>query len=501
MFSALAVTTAIVTLVLGQSATVRIITHPKVPTTENLDRLNLALNWFYRVPLEGPLDGIATVQVLPRGVGEKMTAEVLVQTIAGTVYLFDAETGALRWKTPVGLAYQALQPGAANEQSVILSRREFFFVLNRENGIQRVYTRVEGVKEFGYRMDSPPTAAPVADDELIAFPLRDRVLVFALPDFEKIAQMREKPPAIVEQLKTGSVQPLEAWQYFDPSLALFSAPILSPDRVGIVAEDGRFLSLDREDGKPKMTFKVSDPTSPLAGAGKVAILGSQDYFVYAFDMSRRALMWRFPATGPVIRPMTMTQHDLFVRAENRGLFRVDKYFGQKYWLNPDAEKFLAIHYLRDRNGGDAADREGKILARYVYATDSQQRLLVLDGDRGTLLARFDTSAWKLPITNEWTDRVYLANGDGQLVCLRPRDSRRPQFVQVKMPPPPKVPVGPAPEKKLDMEKKDEMKKDDATKKDARLAPAGKPGDKRIVRWDSPAESPILRRIEPTLAGA
>ena len=466
MLSAMTVSAVLVTIVLAQAGTVRIITRPKVPSTENLDRLNLALNWYVRVPLEGPLDGIATVQVLPRGLGDRMTTEVFVQTLSGTAFLFDAETGALRWKTGVGsLVYQTVLPAAANEQSIIVSRREFMYILNRESGIQRVYKRIEGVKKFGYRMDSVPTAGPVADDDLVAFSFRDRVVAYALPDFEKIAAMRDKPAALVEQLKLGSVQPLEAWKYYDPSLQLLSTPVLGTDRVGLIAEDGRFLSLDRENGLPKFTFKVGNPTTPLVSAGNVALVGSQDYFVYAFDMFRGALMWRFAAGAAVVQPMTLNEVDLFVRAENRGLYRVDKYYGQSYWLAPDAVKFLAAHYLRDRDGKFVLDRQGKVLAKYVYATDSQERLLVLDGDRGTLLARFDTSLWKIPTTNNWTDRVYLANGDGQLVCLRPRDSRRPQFVRVNLPPPPKVPVGPPPEKKIDMDKKDadKMEKKDAAR--------------------------------------
>ena len=436
MLSALTVSAVVVTIVLAQRPVeVRLITRPKVPTTDNLDRLNLALNWYVRVPLDGPLDSVATVQVLPRGLAERMTTELFVQTLAGTVYLFDAETGALRWKTPVGLRFQAVQPAAANEQSIILSRREFFFVLNRDTGIQRVYKRVEGNKVFGYRMDSVPTAAPVADDDIVAFPLRDRLVVYALPDFEKIMALREKPPAILEQLKRGSLQPIEAWKYFDPTLQLLSSPGLSPNRAGIVAEDGRFLALDRDDGRLKFTYKVGEPTSPLVSSGNVALVGSADFFVYAFDMYRGSLMWRFAASGPVTRPMTINEVDLFVRADNRGLYRLDKYFGQSYWLSPEAEKFLAVHYQRDRDGKFVLDREGKVLARYVYATDSQNRLLVLDGDRGTVLARFDTAAWQLPTTNGWTDRVYIANNDGQLMCLRPRDSRRPQFVRVNLPPP------------------------------------------------------------------
>ena len=78
-----------------------------------------------------------------------------------------------------------------------------------------------------------------------------------------------------------------------------------------------------------------------------------------------------------------------------------------------------------------------MLAKYVYAADSHGKLLILDGERGGVLGQYDTSAWQKPVANEWTDRIYFANGDGQILSLRPRDSRQPQ-VNKSLPVPPKL---------------------------------------------------------------
>ena len=51
--------------------------------------------------------------------------------------------------------------------------------------------------------------------------------------------------------------------------------------------------------------------------------------------------------------------------------------------------------------------------------------LMLDRARGTEQANFDTSAYTVPISNELTDRIFLASTDGQLLCLYDRDYPKP----------------------------------------------------------------------------
>ena len=57
----------------------------------------------------------------------------------------------------------------------------------------------------------------------------------------------------------------------------------------------------------------------------------------------------------------------------------------------------------------------------MYATDASGRLLVLDRNRGTQLAGYDPGDFVVPISNESTDRLYLASNDGLLLCLHDRD--------------------------------------------------------------------------------
>src|SRR4051794_34421496 len=72
----------------------RVWTRPVPPAPEVLDRLNLRLDWRAGVPVDGPRDGVATVQHL--------SDLVIVQTRRGAVTALDPVTGAARWRTAVG---------------------------------------------------------------------------------------------------------------------------------------------------------------------------------------------------------------------------------------------------------------------------------------------------------------------------------------------------------------------------------------------------------------
>ena len=292
---------------------------------------------------------------------------------------------------------------------------------------------------------------------------------FAVPDFDQLEIARQRDPTIVEMEKTGSVQPIEIWTHFDPTMKLNSSPRLSQFVVGVTANGGRVFTVFRSDGKLRYPVQIDGNASGgLGQGGDTLFAASQDFNMYAIDMERERVYWRFAAGAGAGRRPDVNDADVFLRAEGRGLFRIDRYTGQSYWLAPDADRFLAVHYLRDANGKFVEDKQRRVLTKYVYAFDRYGRLLILDGDRGTLMGQYDTSAWTVPIVNEWTDRLYLGNQDGQIMALRPRSGRMPQICKSVLPPR-KIETKPAAPIAIDLPKekaKDkEMEKDKDKAKD------------------------------------
>jgi hypothetical protein len=118
-------------------------------------------------------------------------------------------------------------------------------------------------------------------------------------------------------------------------------------------------------------------------------------------------MWRFTTGAPIRQQPAVTDKSIFVVAEGRGLFRIDRRTGKEMWRNRNARRFLAVN------------------SKFVYAFDRSGYLLVLDQERGTTLGKMDTGAFVVPITNEFTDRLFLASHNGLIVCLRDHDQRTP----------------------------------------------------------------------------
>lgn len=463
---------------LSAQTPLRVITRPKIPTQDVLDRLNLGFGWHARIPLDSPRDHLVSLQILPRGAGTAIKTEIVAQTARGNIYLFDGETGALRWNTPVGIAYSPVHPVTYNSQSIILSRRDRFYVLNRDTGTQRVFKKSpNGERTFGYPLDRLPSAAPAANEFMVVFPFFDRVSAFALPDFEKLAIAREKEPEILAEEREGSVQPFSAWEYFDPTMKLSTPPIVTPSQVAITVPSGKILSLALGQARERVRFDFRTLGGINAAMGSnddFGYVGSDDYFLYALNLDLDRLEWRFASGAPIVRKPLVNDADVFVFSRGRGLFRVFRFTGADFWLEPAAENFLAAHYFKDAKNVFKIDSQGRAVAKYVYVTDRHGKLLILDGDRGGVLGQFDMSDWQTTLANEWTDRIYFANNDGQILALHPRDSRLPQInksihVPVKASAP-RAPVPDAPPPPPPAPKDDEKKVD----KMGSLAPQGRP---------------------------
>src|SRR5262245_18228640 len=75
---------------------VRVITRPAPPARDVLDKLRLDVAWRAKIKLQDGRDGLYSMQLFPAATG----AELFVQTRAGVVLLFDAETGDLKWRVP-----------------------------------------------------------------------------------------------------------------------------------------------------------------------------------------------------------------------------------------------------------------------------------------------------------------------------------------------------------------------------------------------------------------
>jgi outer membrane protein assembly factor BamB len=397
----------LVTLVLPlwPQSTLKILTYPKAPTRETLHRLGLVQGWHLRVPTEKVRDGLFSVQVIPG----KVYPQILVETFAGQVILIDGETGDIRWRSQPTIAYWVGPPATYNSHSIFVTRRDELYILDRDTGFQRLYTLDKDSKQrkYGMRLQGTPIAAPVADEEFLYLSLGNRISAYFIPDYGTAARVTKKKEGEPPMEEGDSLQPELEWGYLLANQVVEQTPLIT-EKLGIMASDGTFLALNKFKGIESFDFKTTGSVSaPLGQHKKIAYIGSTDYVLYALDMVNDRLQWRFLSGGPILRKPTVNDWEVYLKVERGPFYRLDRTTGQDLWNNKQADRFLAANH------------------RFVYTLDARGAMLVHDRARGTVLASYDVSEWQLPVVNELTDRIYLANHDGQIVSLYHEDNPRP----------------------------------------------------------------------------
>jgi outer membrane protein assembly factor BamB len=393
----------------------RLFTRPPLPPENMLERLDLTLAWHTRVTMEGPRDGIRSLQLAPG----KKGLQFIVQTRRGSVAALDAETGDLLWQTEVGVPYWVGQPVAFNSHAIFVTRREYLYGLDRTTGqhlINTIDLRTKQPKP-GMLLTSVPSGAPVADEHMLYIPFSSRIYAFMLP-FER----KKSEQVGLEEFARGAGDNELYVKWVNNLLGLRTEQplLLGGPALGAVSPNGTFISMGSTVLTDPIFFKTGEPVATAPGQYEnFAYVGTDPGNVYAINMATCDQAWRFGVEAPLFRGPQVTARDVYVSPDRLGLYRLDRLTGLARWLNRDAARFLAT------NG------------QFVYAGDTVGRLLVLDYFRGTTLAAYDALRdYPVVYQNELTDRVYLGSNDGLIICLHHRGQRTPLLNKLPPPPPP-----------------------------------------------------------------
>jgi outer membrane protein assembly factor BamB len=422
-------------------------TRPLPPPPEVLDRLNLQMAWQLYVPMDGTRDGLFSIQLWHH--------DLYVQTRSGLVMLVDPETGAVRWRSRFGVPYRAGQPLAFNSQAVFALNGNFLYGLDHNTGDVL----------FRFRLRGGITAPPVADEDFlyIASPdgglttyyiPRRNVLVgrprevtgptpalrpgadtgpsgtSGPPIVSVMGENRRTTAAVgplVDVLESAleeevGPQPTRVWRDLT-SLRIELPPLFTRESLVIPASEGTviaFARLPREDGVPveKYRFPLDGELRMAAGQfEEMVYLGAQDANLYALEVPNGKLVWRHTAGTPITRKPAVTEEDIYVVSARAGMTRLNRATGEPMWRIPRQGRI-------EENYPDA-DRLIAVNPKYVYAADRSGRLLILDRRRGVPLSHYDTHDFVFPVSNDVTDRLYLAANNGLIVCLHDREYQAP----------------------------------------------------------------------------
>lgn len=393
-------------------------TAPAIPQREALERLNLKLAWYGFVHNEGRRDGLLSVQLAGR--------QLLVQTRSGLVTAMDAENGRTLWRTRVGLTYSSALPLGFNRKTVFVVNGTDLYALDRETGSQ----------QWQFSLSGGVSAAPVAGEYQVYISYGNtRLSAYLLPRSDQLNEattlsdvsryVQSEDAAAGSLPGTFSALPVQTWEAVTRDRLEF-APLLGPSGILVTAPEGEVAAWQKfpkeASGKAieMYRFKLADETV-LAAPGhyeNMAYVGSQDTNVYAVDIDRGAVVWRYTSGGPVRRTPIATEKDVYVVSDRQGMARIDRATGAPLWRLPRGGVYA--------RGNAEADRFLAANPKFVYATDPSGRLLILDRATGVKLTTYEgTRDYNVSLSNGDNDRIYLAANNGLIVCLHDREYEKP----------------------------------------------------------------------------
>lgn len=419
-------------LILSQGALAqireRVYSDPSLPPREALDRMRLVQAWYTVVPVGGRRDGLLSVQV--------SGPDILVQTRSGIVSRIDAETGRVHWRVLAGKPYENWLPLAYTSSMIFVLKGNDLSALNRKTGdVLWTYSLPGGV-----------SAPPIADELQLYLGMgTTRLLAYAIPTYDfqgrPVTGLGDQlPPApyspqsraalgdgpsygaelglgMTSRGKVG-VRPYLRWDTLT-NLKLDLDPVLTDAAVVVTSSTGDvygYPKFPREAGRNPELFRLRTRDSipfPPAQYGNEIYVGSNDATLYAFDVDRGRLKWRYISQTPIAERPVALEKDLFIIARGNGMSKVDRASGDAMWKIPYGNRITefnseAIQFV-------AAN------PKFVYALDITERLLVIDRKLGTTLSRLNVPGFSIGVANHLTDRIYLAAHNGLIVCLRDRD--------------------------------------------------------------------------------
>jgi outer membrane protein assembly factor BamB len=399
----------------------QLFTRPALPTREVLDRLHMKMAWRLYVPMDGRRDGLFSVQVVDK--------ELFIQTRSGLVACIEAETGVTRWQELVGTPYNTKQQLAFNASSVFVTNGSTVHALDRKSG----------QKQWELELPTSPITSPaVSDDRLYIILNPGTLAAYAMPNLKaaELASSRAsaarqsetiaaataagKPGALQKataeppRVRAGETQVATMAPVFLWDVKAFTSvdqpPMVIPEAVVVVDTSGLFFSLSTRIERQELPFTFEAPyVTPLGRLGDIAYLAAKDDTLYAVNLTTGRLEWRLVRGGQILYKPESTEEDIYISRLGDGMSRIDRATGEEMWRKTNGQAF---RYLASNK-------------KFVYALDRGGRLIVVDRQLGSTLSTYDIRDYVFPISNEYTDRLYLGANDGLVVCLHDRDYATP----------------------------------------------------------------------------
>jgi len=312
---------------------------------------------------------------------------LLVQTSEGMLSAIDAETGRKLWSTQVGPRGRQSSEAAANQQNVAVVNGSHLYILDRLTG------HILRQSELG----DAPGAGPAVSATHAFVPLVN---------------------GTIEGYQLDGVSKIGPWKYKGAGRVLVS-PMTTGQSMSWTTEKGFFYVAVPDAGDIKFRLETRGAIHARPGYWTPNLFaGSTDGMVYAVDERTGKINWKVSVGDPIYEPPVPVENRVFIVSETQGLTCLDSGNGKELWHVPAITQVLSVSPTR------------------LYVTDNVQRLVVLDVTSGVRQASMPLGDATMALTNNFTDRIYLASNVGVVQCLREIGAKNPVL---HVPPAPTAP--------------------------------------------------------------
>lgn len=354
-----------------------------LPQEGELNRNGLTMAWWAQSSVNPRRDSL-----------EYFTADeqcVYIQSNTGVITCLHGEQGRKMWYRLVGLPDQQSFPVTTNEKEVLVSIGVNLYSLKKDTG-QTLWQLV---------CEEPPSTSPEMDDNFIYVGTIDGS-VWGY-DLQQVRHLY--PRGMLPQWTIRS----RLWNFQTPDL-IISPPIPQGDNVVFASRRGIVYSLVGENKQLRWQLEAGNEIeTPLGHSGERIFVADRNARMLCVNIESGAVQWTFAAGAAIKQQPRVVGNDVYVVPHREGLTSIAVNSGGVNWQQTQATAFVT-----------ATDA-------HVYARDHGGNLLILDRETGQVKSSINLRQFPLQVSNDRTDRIYLASTTGTVIALREIGSEYPVY--------------------------------------------------------------------------
>ena len=369
----------------------------EIPTTAALHPLGLEVAWTGQATLDRARDQLRHVH---------NDEELLyVQSSAGVVSAFHAESGRRMWVRQVGRNDEQSMRAVSNSEHVLILAGPVAWGLDKFTGDEL----------FQFRLPGQPAESPAINDESFFVSLSNgTIFSYAIETLKYQERYNSLPPKVALP---------HSWRFVSSEGVRF-APITLGESLIIATEAGSLHSLSMRGESFFQNFLSQPLSAPLTidrsgDRNHVIVITKNNYF-FSIDMVIGDLAWSLPVERSVMQEPLVVENRVYAVVDQVGATCISGQTGQYARVDDDTDARWIVRGIKAITG---------INSTHVFGIDRNHRLVAVERLDARIAGRVSVNDYRVHHMNSLTDRLYLVSTSGELLCLKPANSEFAEYHQ------------------------------------------------------------------------